>query len=173
MRLDGAGAAAVTAALVLVTGCPLDFTVERNPSSVTVSNANPADGMGTLEQGTMIIQHVTGVGVEQLDKVTLSAASSGGTIAHELEIYWLPATAEVRLCQHFWTPVGGASSGSTRCAAGTANACNPATVTVDPTQEAIALNGLVLQDFLGGDATSTLTGLVSWKGNTLPGEEPH
>jgi hypothetical protein len=140
---------------------------ELGTSRLIVWDANPPDGNGKLASNTMTIGYYTKQGVQDLDKVTISASDAEDAIGHELEIYWLPATTEVRLCQHFWTPVGGATSGSTRCASGTANVCDPTTVEVDPTQKIITFHGTVLADMFGGDATSRLTGTIAWEGGAL------
>lgn len=164
---NGFGRAVVIAVVGLGIACDDGVMTPPNDSeaSVTVSNANPADGNGTLDTDTAIVRIFAGVGVQDLHKVTISGYDTSGAIAHELEILWLPATAEIQLCQHFWTPTGGATSGSTRCASGTANACDPATISVNTAQKTISLNGILLQDVFGGDATSTLTGTVVWTGD--------
>lgn len=162
MKQARLAALAALAVSVLATGCPDNVTTPPGSanSSLTVSNADPTDGNGALDPSTATIAHYTNEGVEDLDKVTLSAYDTTGTIAHEIEISWLPATTEVKLFQHFWGPVGGATSGQTRCAAGTANVC--ASVSVDQLAKTLTCNGVVLLDVSGGSATSTVTGTVRW-----------
>lgn len=164
MNENRVGGALVLTVAGLVCACDNGglTTTHFELANVTVSNADPTDGNGALEPATATVLYTTGVGVQDLDKVTISAHDATGAIDHELEILWVPATGQVQLCQHFWTPTGGATSGSTRCATGTATVCDPAAISVDVDQKAISLNGLVLSDLFGGTATSTLSGVVIW-----------
>jgi hypothetical protein len=159
---------ALAAAVLLSVACESATDVledeprEEDKWNLSISDADPEDGNGKLVFDESDITYTTDEGVEDLDKLTISASSAGGTIAHEIEILWVPATGEVRTFQHFWGPVGAGNSGSTRCALGTGNVCDPAKVSVDQTATTLTCSGAVLLDMFGGTSTSTVSGSVQW-----------
>jgi hypothetical protein len=154
--------------LLLATACSDDGGGVTDPgfgesTMLTISDADPADGNGTLDSAATVLAYYIDHGFEDLDRVTISSYDSTHTVLHELEVQWVPATAEVRMVLHSWAPVGGATSGTTRCAAGTVHACPASAVGVDGASRTITFSDVVLHDFVGGDSTSTVSGFAIWE----------
>jgi hypothetical protein len=156
-------AAVLAAMIALSLGCDDSDDVLTPPtgggSGLTVSNADPANGDGAIENANVYYEPGQPGG---LIRVVVSGDSSSSTIGQEIEIYWDPANGDqVTSVQHFWMPMAGGTGGATGCStAGTP--CVQANVTVNTAAKTITLTNLVLVDTLGGTKTSTLDGSVQW-----------
>lgn len=118
--------------------------------------STPSSGDADFSNPTIL--HETNQGVDMLDVVRLS--ETVGTIYHEIDVYWVPGTGEIRSVQHGWGDPSG-SGASTGCWVG-GPPCDPAGVSVDEASQVVTFTDLALPDTSGGASTSTLDGTVLW-----------
>jgi hypothetical protein len=146
----------VVAALGLSIGCNSDDDVTGNPtgggSNLTVVNATPSDGDGTITVAGSFIVNNGGTGFDELNFSQMT-----GSVGHDITITWDTTTHALHSAQHGW------GAGFTQCVMGTANACDPSKITIDVSGHTVTFTGLVLvDDTFGTSATSTLTGAGHW-----------
>jgi len=162
-RAQWLAAAILGSALAVVTGCDdaNDPVSGGGPTGggLVISEAQPPEGNGTLANPT--ITYETDQGPDHLDVVRLS--ETVGDEGHELEFYWVPATAEVRSVQHAFGPAAGGAATLTGCCTGAGcSPCDPSKISVDTANRVITAAGLVLPDMFGGTGTSRVDGTVHW-----------
>jgi hypothetical protein len=120
-------------------------------------NSTPSTGDAVFSNPTILYE--TNQGVDQLDVVRLS--ETVGSFFHEMDVYWVPGTGEVRSVQHAWGDQNGLNGASTGCWTG-GTLCDPAQVSVDESAQVVTFANLLLPDSFGGASTSTLDGTVQW-----------
>lgn len=130
--------------------------------SVVVTAATPASGDGTLSaiavgQDTLSINAVLHRAVRLTGTV--------GAVEHSIEVYFAESNGAVYSATHTWgTDIGGqppAIDGVLSCATG-GTACLPAQVSVNTSSRVITLTNATFPDALGGGATSTINGTISY-----------
>jgi hypothetical protein len=157
-------AAIVAVAAALAPGCgDTDDTFGGGggggTTGLVISAAQPPEGNGTFSNPN--ITYETDQGPDHLDVVRVSETI--GAEGHELEVYWVPSTAEVRSVMHAFGPAAGGAATITACCVGAGcSPCDPSRISVDTTGRVVTFDGLVLPDSFGGTGTSTVDGTVHW-----------
>lgn len=154
MRLCGATIVAV--ALVGSTACNSTDDVLGTPgggaSNLTVVDATPADGNGTITVAGTILVDNAGTGFDELN-----LSQTTGSVGHDVTIVWDTTTHALHSASHGW------GTGYTQCVMGTANPCDTSKVAIDFAGTTVTFTGLILvDDTFGTSATSTLTGTAQW-----------
>ncbi len=130
--------------------------------SVVVTAATPASGDGTLS-GIAVGQDTLSINAVLHRAVRLTGTV--GAVEHSIEVYFAESSGTVYSATHTWgTDISGQPpvvDGVLSCATG-GTACVPAQVTVNPTSRVITLTNATFPDALGGGATSTLNGTISY-----------
>ncbi len=152
------GAAAVAAALAFSSACSSGANSVLNPppggggSNLTVTNANPSDGNGTVTvTGTLVVNNA-GTGFDELN-----LSQMVGSVGHDVTITWDTTTHAIHSVGHGW------GSGYTQCVVGTANPCDSAKITIDFAGHQVAFTNLTLvDDTFGTGATCNLGGTARW-----------
>ncbi len=158
-RVGPLACAVIATALACATNGP---TGVGGTNALTVSNATPASGNGTLGGVTVVVD--TNGAVAQGPAIYLQVSATVGSINHHFEIYVLKSDNSLPNIEHTWGPNLGSPDGFTLCDAGgvVGVPCAAALVTGSVAQRNVTFTGLTLTAATGDGDLSTISGTVVW-----------
>ncbi|HXV85866.1 MAG TPA: hypothetical protein VD793_04160 [Gemmatimonadales bacterium] len=150
-------------ALILVAACGDGPAAPGGDSnSLTVSNAAPASGNGTLTNITVTVDE--NAAVAQGPAVYLSVSGQVGGVMHHFEVYILKSDNSLPNIEHLWGASIATPEGFTICDAGgvVGSPCAAAQVSASLTDQRVTFTGLALTAATGDGDLSTINGTLVW-----------
>ncbi len=131
-------------------------------TTLTVSNATPANGNGALTGINIVVD--TNAAVLQGPAVLVVITGTVGGVEHSISLNFLKSDASIPNLEHSWGTDLNAPDGFTLCDAGgiVGSPCAPAAGVVDVAQGTITFTGLALTAALADGDLSTLDGVIHY-----------